>query len=402
MRIDFYIRRSIFIVFFTIFTFYYGVFSAFAFSDYDSLFTVRGLRVDKTDATAAIAREKGILEAEQRAYEIVLNRLTLSRDNSKLPSILPEELVNLVQDLSISGEKTSSVRYMADVIVRFKPEAIKKLLQDNSLSFVNSVSKPFAILPIYKEGIRTILWEDDNPWFKYWREQDIDNPIVPLILPYGDAIDSESTSALFSGSSSFNVQSLKERYKVSGVFLLEMEHNKDFLNITVTPIGDNKEGSFRSFSMTVSLNAGLRRGMSAAGEAIINQLNNEWKENNAVSFSEASFIVVIVPITTLKDWLDVKSILDKASFIKHYDLQAIRKDKVQLTIYFSRSLSQLTGELSSGGLTLEQTGKGLWLLYKDKKGEEKIFKEEEGFSGLKVSPEVSIETEEISIWGLSD
>lgn len=386
------IKKLVSVVLFLAASFYAEAFPAFASSGYDELFTVRWLSVDNTDTTAAVAREKGILEAEKKAYDIVLKRLTLPSDAANLPVPSSDELVNLVQDLSISGEKTSSVRYMADLAVRFKSDAVKKLLQDNSLSFVNSVAKPLAILPIYIQGVRTVLWEEDNPWLNYWREHNPDNPLVQLHLPYGDALDNESTAPLFSGSNSFNIQALKDRYQVSGILLLEMKHNKDSLNVTVIPVGQSGEDSFTRFSLTVSLNAGLQKGMEAAVNAIITTLNNEWKENNAVYFSEASSIVVIVPITSLKDWLEVKQRLDKAAFIKHYDLQAMRKDKVQLTISFARSPDKLATELAAGGLILEQTPKGLWILYDAKNA--KI--------PPKAEPEEETSDTEISVWGISE
>ncbi len=132
--------------------------------------------------------------------------------------------------------------------------------------------------------------------------------------------------------------------------------------------------------------------MAAAANTIISKLNDEFKENNAVHFSEASSVVVIVPISSVKDWLEVKKRLDSAAFIKHYDLQAMRKDKVQLTVFFSRSLERLRSELAAGGLTLKQTGSGLWILYDSqnpKLGAEKT-----------TQPETP--APEISVWGISD
>ena len=76
----------------------------------DELFTVHNIRVDITAKTASEARKQAMFEGQQKALRLVFERLTAKFDLPYLPEPAEAEIVELVQDVVVSSEKSSAVR----------------------------------------------------------------------------------------------------------------------------------------------------------------------------------------------------------------------------------------------------------------------------------------------------
>ena len=97
------------------------------------MFSASGIQVDVTAENAALAREQALSDGQKRALMVVMERITPSYVVEQLPELVPDDIINMVQDMSVLNEKTSSVRYMATLEVRFNPDSVRELLRQNCL-----------------------------------------------------------------------------------------------------------------------------------------------------------------------------------------------------------------------------------------------------------------------------
>src|ERR1700691_5689046 len=84
-----------------------------AMADGRDVYTVADVPVDATAANAHAARDQARADGEQRAYQMLLDRLTLAADRTHLPPPSQDTLDNLVAGFAVAGEHVSSVRYIA-------------------------------------------------------------------------------------------------------------------------------------------------------------------------------------------------------------------------------------------------------------------------------------------------
>ena len=120
--------------------FHYSTFVCFctivSFLDSTSLFAkanvfeVNGVRLDVTSNSASNARKKALIKGESEALYSLLERLILSGDKKNIPKFTPEQISNFVRDFEVVSEKTSSIRYLAQLNFRFKADLIQNLLLD--------------------------------------------------------------------------------------------------------------------------------------------------------------------------------------------------------------------------------------------------------------------------------
>lgn len=327
------------------------------------LFLVERVHTDVTDKDATTAREKALTIAQEKAFYILLDNLILEEDKIKIGTPETAEILNLVEDFSVSEEKASSVRYMADINVHFDTKDVQNFLQSKSVPYLSLGAEKHLILPIYTSYKKTRLWEDNNPWREAWKNKT--TTLVPLVLPLGDTDDMlVYSSKTLMDESQTDLTPMLDRYDAKKALVLEASYYKDSeqIKVTVRPFKNEKNpiGSF-SFMMPVENNH-VTYAISQAVEKVQNLLAQKWKETHVVRTDNPEFLTAIVPIENLREWIQMQRRLKKIELIKKYDVKAVRKDQAQVEIFFVGDLKPFLEKLKNEGLFLAPSQNGLWSL----------------------------------------
>ncbi|HCX66793.1 MAG TPA: DUF2066 domain-containing protein, partial [Rhodobiaceae bacterium] len=159
------------------------------------VFTVRGVHVDKTAESATAARSAAQAEGQRLALTAMMKKLTLPDDWGSLPDVDDATAQNAVRGFQVASEKTSSTRYIADMIVSFQPEAVRRLLRGAGIPFAETQARPAVLLPVLRRGGKLMLWEENNPWRDAWASLRPADELAPLILPIGEIMEMNNVPA---------------------------------------------------------------------------------------------------------------------------------------------------------------------------------------------------------------
>ena len=162
----------------------------------EDIFVVRDVLLDERAETAAAARTRALALGQREAFARLEARLTRSVHRGLAANINVDTLRFLVDAIQIDDEKTSDVRYLANLTVTFKPDAVRDLFRFNGVPFAELRSRPLTILPVLAAVDRYILWADANPWREAWRNHPEGTGLVPMLAPIGDLIDQISHRAV--------------------------------------------------------------------------------------------------------------------------------------------------------------------------------------------------------------
>ena len=335
----------------------------FSVSARADLFLVERIHTDVTDKDATTAREKALTIAQEKAFSILLDNLILEEDKFKIGTPETAEILNLVEDFSVSEEKTSSVRYMADVNVHFDTKDVQDFLQSKSVPYLSLGAERHLILPVYTSYKKTRLWEENNPWREVWKNKT--TTLVPLVLPLGDVDDMlVYSSQTLTDEDLTDLTPMLKRYEAEKALVLEASYYKDTaqIKVTVRPFKNEKSplGSF-SFMMPVENNH-VTYALEQSAEKVQKLLVQKWKEANVVRTDNPEFLTAIVPIKDLKFWVRMQKRLKKVELIKKYDVKAVRRDQAQVEIFFVGDLKPFLEKLKDDGLFLAPSQNGLWSL----------------------------------------
>lgn len=332
----------------------------------DELFTVNDIKIDITAETASEARKQAMFEGQQKALLLVFERLTAKFDRLYLPEPAEAEIVELVQDVVVSSEKSSAVRYIASLTIRFKPEAIKKALRAEGIAFTENKSEPVLILPLFRTWAEAtpLLWEENNPWLAAWAAASFDAGLVPIVVPFGDLADISAISAEQAlRMSPQAINKIAKHYEVKTVYTAEASligGIEPKIEVMLKRAGKTLEMQ-GIISIDRKEDSNLKKDFSFAVQELVKEIEDRWKQTEVIQFNIASKLVVMVPVNSLSDWICVRKQLDNIKLINRHELQAMKRDRVQVKLSFSGSIGRLISTLAKHDFTLEHAD-GYWIL----------------------------------------
>jgi hypothetical protein len=358
------------------------------------IFTVRAVPVDATAVNVTEAREQGLLAGRIAAFWKVIERLIAPEDLERVPEPTAGEVIIMVRDFSISGERSSAVRYISEMSVRFHPGPMRALLRAAGIPFTETVSKPLVVVPLYREfaGGRLMLWEDPNPWRIAWTDPASENGLVPYVLPLGD-IDDLTTLSMeqaVAGDGAALV-ALAARYGTAGTLTAAAEVSAEAAVPVEAPSQEEETDAEEIISVLLTLTARHRdlptdqmvlsysgepgeafeEVLAGAAQAAAVAVENAWKAPNRVAYDSTTEITALIPLTGIRHWVRVKNQLETVPLIEHLDLQAITRDRAQVTLVYVGDVGQFNLALAQRDLAIVLQG-GVWVVESLPQGDEEL------------------------------
>ncbi len=334
----------------------------------DRIFTVRDLPIDENAESAAVARDLALADGQRRALDRVFRRMVLQSDFERIPRLEDDEISALVQAFSVTDEKTSSTRYLANLTVRLKKDAVRNFLRDLSLSYAETVSKPRLVIAVYEAAGTTLLWDDPNPWRSAWETRDADEGSpVPLILPRGDRGDIFAIGAaqVLSGDAN-RLNAIARRYNVEDVLVahavlqIDLAANLPRLNVTLREVGPAGNAVIVQSFSGVARDRIPELLVRAAAESTL-RLEEDWRRDNILRFDNPDRLSVRVPIGGLEEWVDIRNRLDGSAVVRRVELTALSRNGAQVILHYLGEPAQLALDLSQRDLDLVESD-GFWTL----------------------------------------
>lgn len=331
------------------------------------VFTVSPVAVDATAANATAARDQALADGQQRAFQILVHRLTLATDRGRLPHLGNAQIVDLVQGFEVANERRSGVRYLADYSFHFRPDAIRNLLRQSGIAFAETPSKPLIILAVLHAGDRTVLWDDPNPWRAAWANSKLAPGLVPLIRPMGElddvaAIDADGAAR----GDDRALQAISQRYGGDDVLVTQATLKGDgsrSIDVSSTRYSPGRPGGEQTWITTIVATSGEADAdmMDRAVADTTTQIEEAWKVANVLDFSQAGALVARVPISALKEWIAVRERLIGIPAVRGSQLLSLDHEGAVVEIRFVGDPAQLRLALAQHDLDLDG-GDANWTL----------------------------------------
>lgn len=325
----------------------------------DDVFAVTGVPVDVTADSATAAREQALLEGQRKAVQILFKRLTLPEDASKLPQLNDAELFEVVQGIEVEREKISSVRYLGDLTVRFKPDAIRSLLRTAGIRYAETASKPLVVVPVYRTSDATLLWDETNPWLAAWSAHVGKGGLVPFIVPLGDLTDMGAIGADDAVQGTIaKLDALAHRYHASDTLVAIAMLSTAPAGVDITETHYASGQLQRTDVLHVAAEAGEAPDalLARAVGDVQNQIEQNWKQENLLRFDREDMLTATVPLHDLAEWISVRRKLADSVLIRSVEIVSFSKSQAIVGLHYLGDAGQLKLALSQKDLDLTQDG----------------------------------------------
>jgi hypothetical protein len=332
------------------------------------------VRVDATADSAAAARDLARIDGQRKALAVVIDHLSGSPDNAKLPKLDDKAITDMVESFEVANERMSAVRYIADYTFHFRPSKVRRLVHvvDNAAAETSnkpasdavskpavpeSVPKPIVVLPVYQDGGRIVLWDDPNPWREAWGQRSPElSGVVRLTIPLGDADDLTAIDAdrAVSGKS----EALMTIAQQNGggdtvVALATAAREGDHISNLQLSIKRYRSGRLADTqSLTLDAHSGESEGdfLKRAADAAASEI--AAKRNANLGTDQQATLSAAVAISSLADWIQVRDRLASVPTVRKVDLLSLTRQEARIQLRYVGSPDQLRSSLAEVDLDL--------------------------------------------------
>ncbi|MGB0572524.1 MAG: DUF2066 domain-containing protein [Alphaproteobacteria bacterium] len=324
----------------------------------EDIFVVRDVTLDETAQTAAAARAQALAKGQLQAFAQLEARLTRSVHRGLAANVDPATLRFLVDAIQIDGEKTSDVRYLANLTVTFKPDAVRNLFRQSGVPFAELRSRPLTVVPVLATPVRYLLWDDPNPWREAWRNHPEGAGLVPMLAPIGDLEDLSGLTVDQAVDGDPDILArFAERYGARGVVItianmFETEPGILRSDIVSVPVGLQE---MSPFSISVIGQAGEdERSIFARAVGDVREIiDDEWKAASALAAGDIAQLRAAVPIADLKNWIDIRARIRRVPAVTNIQVIVLTANAAEIVISHRGDEARLTRAFERFDLILE-------------------------------------------------
>ncbi len=270
------LREYIFI-FFTATIFLFVLFTK-SFSE-ENVFTINNVTV-KGNIDLNFSREKYINKAFSNSFEILMNKILLSRDFTKVNNIKLKQIKSLINSFQILEESYRKDEYKAKIKIFYSDAKVKKFLRQKNISFSQpeNISAIFFPVFIVNDEIQNF---SENFFYKHWTEIEIKNELINFILPLEDLEDISKIMEMKNRIEELDVDVLVNKYDIKSYVFALFDYQDKKLNIHVKTNFNNNKANKNFLYEVENMNDELV--LNSITKDLKFKITDLWKEENLIN-----------------------------------------------------------------------------------------------------------------------
>jgi hypothetical protein len=332
------------------------------------------VEVDVSGKDAVDARTKAMASAESEALRQLLERFTSPQQaQAVIDSLPPSRISGMVRGMEVLSERISDRRYRAHLLVSFEGDEITRLISTNGLDGNQAIDMPtstaFAIIPIYEEGTRSLLWDDRNPWLTTWKTVGLESNMDGIVVPYGDDTDKGTIKVSNALSATYSsLSNMTNRYGVSQVVILQAKFvATPEMQLTVVKRRLNRvKNEINLLTYRADPEETRDQLLTRAALDIVSKLNDLKAHEIPSNFvgGERNTIMMLASISTMASWTELKAKLTTLPMIEKVDVLAISPQQVDMSVRYRGTPESLETALLTEKLRLVKHA-NYWVISRD-------------------------------------
>lgn len=319
----------------------------------DERFAVE-VAVDVTDQNASAARERAMSEANRAAIVAVAKRISTAEGAAKLAEMTDEQLINFIKEVFVIDEKSSSIRYLANLRVVLNEDMLREYMTERGIPLLMGGHTRVLVVPLLRDmpGTMPLLWESTNRWREAWGVSAQGTAAQFVLLPANatnysltdvlrlEAMDGEMLDKLMRFNRAEDIYILvAEPDGNGGLEVRAMSYSGDNRVIRVAGNSEEPDQLF-----------------AAAVEQTAAAIEGRVKQQNLQEAGQEAQATVLYEFSGLRQWVEAERVLKSIPYVKSIDVQAMGTHKAQFKLIFAGSTSKLLSALSAKGYALEENG----------------------------------------------
>jgi hypothetical protein len=307
------------------------------------------------------SRENYIDKVFVKSFKILMSKVLLSEDLSKVGNININEIKNLIKNFQVLKESYKNNYYKANFKINYNEVKLKKYLSIKNISF----SEPKKIKAVFFPALylnEELQNYDNNYFFLNWNKIKIKNESIDFVLPIEDLDDIPKLKNKNYKFDDFNIKSIVNKYNLNNYVFALINYKSPLLKVYLkTKFNDNKISKNISYKID-SLNNEIK--LKEILEDLKMQITDIWKKENIINLAIPLSLEVKFKYSNLASLYKLKNTFYKIGIIKNHSLNQFNMNYAIFNINYYGNPKKLKTELLELGFKLTNNN-NFWEIYKN-------------------------------------
>jgi len=305
-------------------------------------------------------KTKTINKAFEKAFKLLIQRITLTSDKEKLNEIKNLEIKNFVESFTIIDEKFVDNKYIAKFDVEFDKTRVGNLLEKKNIFPSIPIKKKLFVMPILLQSDNgKVSLFSENPFFLKWNNENEKYYLIKYILPNEDIEDINLIQKKINELEKYNFDEIIKKYDLKDFIIIILFKNDSQLNVLSKVFINNEykilNSRFAKFDITNS---------NMVNKVIKNlkiSYEDEWKKINQINSS----INLTITLSLNNEKYNLINKFEKKiknlDLVANYYIEKISEKKTIYKVVFNGTPDKFISELTTSGFDLE-TSSAIWIV----------------------------------------
>lgn len=306
------------------------------------------IRVDVIAETVTDAKRQAMAKAAREALEEVVQSVSTEKSVEKLNELNDNQLQHFISGVMVLMEKSSDVRYIAELRVSVDEDVLKAYMAENDMPFVVGEEQEVLVIPLLEKNGEFDLWSDKNSWRLAFLERgriergNLDIRVIDKNLGNIAAANAKRLYDMSDGEynelAEFN--GIRNIYVLKYVLADGVVLVKSFPDRTVNEIKLENETPAQMVDLVLPLLKGKAKTVVA--------------DNQEVFEPETYDAVYTYP--RLADWAALKKMLEANPQVSEVSIVSMGNGKVRFRFIYSGVIEKLQANLGVNGYQMRNEG----------------------------------------------
>lgn len=304
--------------------------------------------VDVTAETVNDAKKEAMAKAARDGLNEVVLSISTAKSAAQFDSLSDTQIQHFISGVMVLMEKSSDVRYIADLRVSINEEVLKAYMAENEMPLVVGEEQDVLVIPLWEETDGSLnLWGDENIWRLAFVERgrlkkgNLNIYCIEKNLGNIAAAVAESVYDMSNG----NYANLADFNRVQAVYVLKYSLKDGKVYVKAFPEQEVEE-------VEIGDNSPL---------SMIDKVLPFFKDRQKIDDAVADHNIderfeVIYTYPKLGAWLALKRLLDENPQVTNVNVASIANGKVHFNFEYSGVAEKLMAHLEINGYKLRREG----------------------------------------------
>ena len=300
-------------------------------------------------------------KAFKRAFQILISKITVSKDYKSLENQNLKLIKSFVESFSVVNEKFENNKYIGIFEINFNKNKILSFLRNKNIFHSRMIEKKVLFIPVFinlEED--SLLLFDENPFYKNWNYEENNQFLLKYILQNDDLDDYKLIQERIDFIENYDFKEIISKYDLNENYIIfiifqDKDNFKSFSKFNINSVKSNFKKEFKLFQFKDE------EKIKELIKLMKIRYDDEWKKINLINSSIKLNIYLNIDSKNIAFIEKIEKILSEIELIENYYIIYFNNEITSYLILSNSTPNKLINEFKKFNIKVS-TKNNIWTL----------------------------------------